>query len=268
MSKRIKDLKNQRFGKLLVLERDLEYNKTRCFWKCKCDCGRIKTISSSHLINGNSKSCGLCLKDDLVGKRFNFLQVISKENKSNWRCKCDCGEMTVVRGDYLKNGRVKSCGCYQKQRVKETQTTHNMSKTRLYGIYYNMKSRCYNKNEKRYKDYGLRGISICDEWLNNVSNFINWSLDNGYEEHLTLDRIDNDGNYEPSNCRWADKETQYNNRRNSILININGIKKSLKQWTIFMGWKYPKYYARYSKNKEIFTKEEIKIIEEKIKKKG
>ena len=124
----------------------------------------------------------------------------------------------------------------------------------------------YNENNKRYDCYCGRGIKICQEWLDDFMNFYNWSMDNGYAENLSIDRIDANGNYEPKNCRWANKEQQSNNQRKTIFIEICGQKKSLKQWTNLMEWKYGKYSARYRRGAEIFSEEELKMIEEKVRK--
>lgn len=107
-----------------------------------------------------------------------------------------------------------------------------------------MKDRCYNPNDKRYKNYGGRGIKVCDEWLNSFENFYNWTVNNGYQEGLTIDRIKVDGNYEPSNCRWADMETQSNNRTTNINITYQGQTKTLKQWCDIYNLNYKSAHAK------------------------
>ena len=144
-----------------------------------------------------------------------------------------------------------------------------MRNSRLYDIHANMKSRCYNKNNPRYASYGGRGISICDEWLNPNSgfeNFHNWAMANGYADELTIDRMNVNGDYCPDNCRWSDQETQKNNQRKTVWVEIKGIKKSLKQWTNFMGWSYGKYSARHKRGVDIFSQDELNIIKEKLEK--
>lgn len=268
MNKKFKNLTGERFGKLLVLKREENYK--RPFWLCKCDCGNTTITSSNHLLSGQTRSCG-CLKNhNLLGKKFGRWLVIGKikENKKLlWLCQCECGNIGKVNSFSLLQGKSKSCGCLQKEITKKRLTTHNQTNKRIYNIYYNIKQRCYNKKEKRYKDYGGRGITICDEWLgdNGFVNFYNWSIKNGYQDDLTIDRIDNNGNYEPSNCRWTNLETQTNNKRNTIYFEFFGIKKSLKQWINFMGWNYKTYYARYSRGYETFRINEIIKIEEKLK---
>lgn len=168
---------------------------------------------------------------DITGKRFNKLTVISRAESRRqpsgklvtyWNCKCDCGNIRQVRGCDLKDGHIKSCGCLLKR--------HKKSNTRIYTAWNHIIQRCYNSNCKSYKNYGARGITMCDEWLEDFMNFYNWAMRNGYRDDLTIDRIDVNGNYEPSNCRWADDFTQRRNKRNSRYFSINGETKVLADW--------------------------------------
>ena len=173
---------------------------------------------------------------DLTGQKFGRLTVIKrvkndKHGGSMWLCKCDCGTIKTIRGNSLRQGLTVSCGCYQKEATVKSQTTHGSSKTRLFHIWQNMKRRCYNPNYKFYNYYGGRGITICDEWLNNFSAFKQWSLQNGYTNKLTIDRINSNGNYEPSNCRWVSRKTQQNNTRRTRLHTINGVTHSITEWS-------------------------------------
>lgn len=160
--------------------------------------------------------------EDLTGKRFNKLIVIKRNlnyrKGTYWDCICDCGNKTIVNASNLKTGHTKSCGCYS----KELTTVHNMSNTKLYNVWQSMKRRCNckNKNSRYYKDYTSRNIKVYDEWYD-FEIFHKWSIENGYKEGLTIDRIDNDGNYEPSNCRWITNLEQQNNKRNNHLVKYN-----------------------------------------------
>lgn len=170
---------------------------------------------------------------DITGNRYNHLQVIEKHETLKggivvWKCLCDCGNYTYVRGKNLKNGAVKSCGCIMHN--EPYNVTHNSSKTALYRRWQSMKSRCYNKNFPGYKNYGGRGIRVCDEWKNSFEKFRDWALSTMDNENLTLERIDNNGNYCPENCRWATIKEQANNRRSCLIFEYNGKKQNLLQW--------------------------------------
>ena len=193
--------------------------------------------------------------NDLTGKRFGNLVAIGLDTSSDRRtkfiCVCDCGNVKSIRSDALLSGATISCGCVKKKQDAinlAKHHSHKMSDTRIYSIWQGMKGRCFNGNDARYSSYGGRGISVCDEWKNDFTVFYNWAIDNGYSDSLTIERINNDGNYEPSNCRWATNTEQCNNRRTNIKIKIGNSERSLKEWCDIFELDYKTINARYHRN--------------------
>ena len=166
----------------------------------------------------------MALKNE-IGNTYGYLTVIeraenTKEGRAQWRCQCKCGNTVIVLGKHLRSGNTKSCGCYKKENNKK----HGLSKSKIYHVYKTIKQRCYNKNNPKYNLYGDKGIKMCDEWKNDFIAFHDWAYANGYDENAelmkcTIDRIDNDGNYEPSNCRWVTMKVQRMNQKKHLEIN-------------------------------------------------
>lgn len=175
---------------------------------------------------------------DLTGQRFGRLVaqycVVRSSRKgcrqSIWRCQCDCGNSKDVRGVHLVRGLSQSCGCLQKEIASNANTVHGLSHTRLYNIYTLMVERCNNPLDVNYQNYGGRGIKVCKDWLNDRASFFEWAIKNGYSDQLTIDRKDNNAGYCPDNCRWATRKEQNRNKRNNILLTVNGKTQVLSDW--------------------------------------
>lgn len=216
------------------------FDSERPLFTLKCrECGDIVTGGYKR-VKENAKTYQKCHKhfvqpikydESYIGKKKNFLTVKAITRLPNkhraFLCECDCGNTTIIEPTFWEQGIIKSCGCYSDSLKIE----HTEELDRLRRIYSGMIQRCYNPNSVGYHNYGGRGILICEEWLNNRDKFIDWALQNGYSNDLTIDRIDVNGNYEPSNCRWVDWETQNRNKRPKSEWKKPKPRK-LKTWTI------------------------------------
>lgn len=186
---------------------------------------------------------------DLTGQKFGRWTVINRapNNRANntmWWCACECGTERAVTGDDLKSGKSFSCGCKRSETTAFRNRRHDGCGTRLYRIWTGMKERCYAKSQDGYKNYGLRGITVCDEWKDNFSAFRNWALSHGYQDQLTLERKDVNGNYCPDNCTWIPKTMQPRNTRASHVIEIDGKRQCLTAWVEEVGIGMSTFYYR------------------------
>ena len=224
----------------LTVIKDLGGKNSKHRFLCKCNfCGKELDIKGYHI--GVTTACRGCAnikpEDNLTGRRIGHLTVLGyagrwrhgHSSSSLWRCKCDCGNIKNISRASLMRGQ-DNCGCERNDKLKKINTKHGCCRSSLYAVWCGMKARCNNPNNKSWKDYGGRGISVCTEWEDNFVPFKNWALSHGYDKGLSIDRINVNGNYEPSNCRWVTPKEQSNNRRNNKMIELNGIIHTLSEW--------------------------------------
>lgn len=183
-----------------------------------------------------------------IGEKHNYLTIekfdhFDKCYRLYYLCSCKCGNKKIVRYDHILSGGVQSCGCIKKEGRNKKHGLYSFNE-RLAKSWQTMLYRCENKKNTHYKDYGGRGIKVCDEW-HNAENFMNWAIKNGYKDNLTIDRIDVNGNYCPENCRWVTQKEQTRNTRTNHFILFDGEKRCLEDWlhlfdksdTMFYYWK-------------------------------
>lgn len=190
--------------------------------------------------------------NDLTGKRFGRLLVLNLSSTgryTRWNCLCDCGGQHIVRSSHLLDGNTKSCGCYTNELISKANSTHGLKDHPLYGVWRTIKARCLNPNHKSYKQYGARGISICNEWLNSET-FINWCINNGWSKGLQIDRYpDNNAGYQPTNCRFVTSKVNNNNTRKSLKVEYNGrLYNSMELSAISIGISQPTIRQRLLRN--------------------
>jgi len=212
-----------------------------------CNNGHIFTMKWNNFKSGHR--CYYCSGSriydhkDIVGERFGKLIVVEyigfewdekceqKYKKYNYYCQCDCGNKKVAIRHHLKCGNTRSCGCLKYEVVNKGNTRHGLKDEKLYGVWNSIKNRCYNPHVEAYHNYGGRGVEVCDKWKNDFLSFYNWAMSNGYKKGLSIDRINNDGNYEPVNCRWVDSQTQNENTRQCVKVRaINNITGEIKEF--------------------------------------
>ena len=249
----ISDYIGKKYGLLTVIG---ESPKTHCLsnkFDFLCDCGNVISETPGRVLYGHKKSCGKCRNRNAsykleqkiknsIGQTFGKLTIIDISNKTNdgktyIKCKCECGNIVDVLPNQLFIGSIKSCGCLKSKNKllannKSTSSGNyrdGRTKNPLYGTWCMMIKRCENQSSSHYDRYGGRGIKVCPEW-HNFWNFVSWSDSvGGRPDGFTLDRIDNNGNYEPSNCRWANISTQASNKSTNRIIEFNGQTKTLRQ---------------------------------------
>lgn len=220
-------------------------------------CGKEFEVTESRNSLGKGKYCSLeCYNKihckDITNKKFNKLTALElkykkqnydKNNKKSgnreyWLCKCDCGNEVIVEKFHLVHGQIKSCGC-----LKGGKLTHGLANTRIYKIWGYIKNRCQNNNNTVYKYYGLRGIKVCEEWQK-FEPFYEWAINSGYNEQLTIERIDVNGNYEPNNCTWITQKEQANNKRNNHFITYNNETHTIADWAKLYNISYKMLFKR------------------------
>lgn len=268
----VEDLTGKKFGRLTVIKRNGYANGKRKLptWLCQCDCGETTIRTGKSLKDSFNSGCDKCkyLYDDLTGRKFGSLTVISRHGSENgeviWNCRCKCGNMVRLSTGRLNSGSAKSCGCTNRNRLIEQNTTHGLSHTRLYEIWCGMKKRCFDENSIAYHNYGGRGITVCEEWRNNFQVFYDWSMANGYRDDLTIERKDVNGDYCPENCCWATNKEQSRNRRETIYYTLFGIKKPLIEWCEYAEIKNSRAYQRYRNGNPPFDENELRKIKENL----
>jgi len=229
-------LSGQRFGKLTALNEAGRDKSGNILWRCVCDCGNEITVRGSHLRVGTPKSCG-CMNGkvrDLTGRIFGRLAVISRKENSKWgqarwKCRCTCGNTTIVSSKDLVSWHTRSCGCQS----RETKKTHGQTGTREYLSWINMHQRCRNPHHPSYQNYGARGIKVCTRW-NDFGKF--WKDMGACPEGLSLDRRENEGHYEPGNCRWASRRVQAKNTRRTRYFDFGGRRLILADLAVELGY--------------------------------
>lgn len=240
---RYEDLTGQTFDMLTVLRPTGARRNGYIEYRCRCECGNEISIGANSLRQKYRHSCG-CLKRSsslAPGVKINHLVAVAPDRSDCrlWTFRCDCGkELRILKHGVLR-GTTKTCGgadCpYHEAALQERNTSHGMSRTKFYEMYRGMLKRCHDPNAINYPDYGGRGIEVCEEWKADFKKFYEWAISSGWEEGLTIDRIDVNGHYSPSNCRWATVKDQNRNKRTSKMLTFEGETKTAVEWAELMG---------------------------------
>lgn len=253
--RRFQDLTGLAFGRLTVLEAaDPPWIS---LWKCVCSCGTEKVVRGGNLKNGSTRSCGCLGREslanlaagriiDLTGARFTRLTVLHRVERQQkpqlwWRCRCDCGKEFDVRGTCLRNGANKSCGCYTRSRLGNASRTHGETAnggTVEYRAWRSMLQRCYDPGCKSYKNYGRRGIVVCERWRSSYEMFLS-DMGRKPSPEMTIERTDNMKGYSPDNCRWATRKEQCRNQRTSRHLTWRGETRCMIEWAELLGLSSP-----------------------------
>lgn len=244
----------EKYGSLTAIEEMYKDKNNFKFYKFKCDCGNCVIKRGINVEQSKHANCGCLTIPRLIkGAKFGKLTVIKYNGiinkRENYLCKCECGNFINVDGHSLKSGNTKSCGCLKIEKLLQRSTTHNKYHTRLYSIFEGMKKRCLNKNSINYKNYGDKGITIYKEWLDDFEKFYTWAINNGYNDDLTIDRINSNKNYEPKNCRWITQKQQCRNTSRNHLINYKNKNITIAEFSEITNIPYS--FCRYRINKKI-----------------
>ena len=251
MDKRFKDHTGEKYGMLTVLEKAEDYKITQKY-KCMCKCGNITYSTIGNMKKGKKVSCGCLKNNDLSGEKFGRLTVVKRWERlpsghTKWLCVCDCGNVKFVMDSNLHRKHEVSCGCAKKEKMIKNSKWKGESSEPLFIIWRAMLKRCYNINSQNYKYYGGRGIKVCNEWLdenNGYFSFKKWSLENGFEKGLSIERIDVNNDYSPDNCKWIPFSEQSKNKRNNNMITYHNETKCLAEWSKILGIKRYTLYSR------------------------
>lgn len=196
----------------------------------------------------------------LIGAKqgdISIIRILRTEKRVGkiWECHCGCGNMFEASTSQLCSAKIQNCPeCSKrlnKERTQKQLTKHGKHDTRLHSLWWSMISRCTYKGDTNYKFYGARGISVCDEWRNDFMNFHDWAMKNGYKDNLSIDRINTNGNYESSNCRWVTMKEQFRNRRTTQLITVDGVTKTQNEWAELTGLSHTAFSQARKHGKDI-----------------